>query len=301
MTRFDPSWTFFSIDVEVSAVCDLDCAMCPRDRITRPQDVMAASTFMTLAEQAAVLSSRLTLCGMGNPLLNPLWPEFVRTYHNYGGQIGLLVHAAGLTGKNCGQLVDSSPDFLEISFPSCTAAVFDRLCPGCSYDQCLRQVLNLADSRTRRFPLVMTSVETRLNPNEAADSKAFWKEHGLTSRTYRCHSRGQNLEAADLTVAVARPVETCGLFAIQAFINWEGKLLSCCHDLTNATVIGDVNEDRLEDLMQRKAEILAGGMPYDICGNCDDSRAGLPVPDQPYIAAGKSRSKFLRQWSRRSS
>ena len=49
----------------------------------------------------------------------------------------------------------------------------------------------------------MTSIETTLNPDETAASRGFWDEHGMTSRTYRCHSRGQALKAAEVN-----PVES---------------------------------------------------------------------------------------------
>ncbi len=297
----DPNWTFFSIDVEVSAVCDLTCAMCPREQLSRSQGKMSFDTFAKLADMVAPLHSRLTMCGVGNPMLNRSWPDFIRYYHRLGGQIGMLVHAAALTTENCEHLLAASPDFLEISFPSVVENVFAELCPNVSYQQCLRQVTDLEAASRRRFPMVMTSIETKLNPNEEEESKAFWGGRRLAIRTYRCHSRAQSLDRPDLVVAQSRPVTTCGLFSVQAFVDWEGNLLSCPHDLTGKTAIGNVNTDGVEELARRKAEILAGGMPFEICKHCDDVRADLPIPDGPSVGKGKARSQFLRKLKRQQS
>ncbi len=296
--NYNPQWAFFSADIELSNLCEEHCRMCPREQMTRGNGVMLPGAFHAIAKKLAPMGTRITFCGMGNPLSNPHWPDFVRSYRELGGTVAIVTHANSLTPEQRAKLLDVQPATLEISFPSADRKIFDRLCPNADFDEALQKVLDLEQHPERRFPIVMTAVKTKLNPDEAERSEEFWKQYGLVARAHCCHSRAGRLRDDELTdAAIVAGNGACGLFAIQSFVTWEGKLLACCHDFNGETVIGDLVSEPIEELCERKANLIRSGVRFKMCGSCDDCRQtkSTPTGDPPH--SKKARSRFLRRWA----
>jgi len=298
----DPRFSFFSVDVEISNNCDLDCRMCARSRIVRPRGWMARSTFANIVRTLLPLKSRITLCGMGNPVSHPLWSEFVQDYKTAGGKIGLVIHGTHLTGQITEDLCRVEPHFVEISFPSANKEHFGTLCPKSHYETARDAVIHLAKAADQRFPVVVIGLQTGINPQEENVSKQHWQSFGLRTRVFPCHSRGGSLtDPALLTSPIQnQPVSGCGLIGMHSFVTWQGKHLACCHDLAGQTEFGDLNCDTLEILLERKAKYLNQYNPFPICAACDDPYRLAPRPSGPFPESDRARQKVLRRLSKMS-
>lgn len=292
----DERFTFFSVDVEISNRCDVGCRMCGRDSLSRPRGLMAQVTFSRIVEALCQIKSRIILCGLGNPVSNPLWADFIGQYKEVGGKIGMVIHGTHLSEKTRERLLEVQPSFLEISFPSVDERHFRYLSPGGRYSEAHRAVISLAEAEQRRFPIAMIGVSTGVNPDEEERSRNHWQSHGLQSRVFSCHSRGGSIAGSRLITSPLKrsPDAICGLFARHAFVTWEGLLLACCHDLTGQTALGDFNGDTLETLLSRKARHVDEVNPFSICAVCDDPYRLLEQPRIPYPENERGRRKVLR-------
>ena len=291
----DARWTFFSVDVEISNRCDVGCMMCPRSKLARDRGIMTRETFAGVARALLPLKSRVTLSGMGNPLANPLWPEFVEEYKKKGGKIGLVVHGSHLSKEVLDTLERVQPNFLEISFPSVDENHFSSLCPNSDYRMAHRAIVSLLSNSFRRFPIVVVGTRTGLNPDEETAASRHWEQHGLASRVFPCHSRGGSLEDASL---VDSPIKTpvfqkCGLIGLHSFVTWQGKLLSCCHDMTGETEIGNLTNDEPETLMEKKSALLEEVNPFSMCIRCDDPYRMIEPPKGPFPESARKRRRVL--------
>lgn len=292
----DARWTFFSVDVEISNRCDVGCMMCPRSKLTRDRGIMTRDTFVDVARALLPLKSRVTLSGMGNPLANPLWPEFVEEYKKQGGKIGLVVHGSHLSKEVLDTLERVQPNFLEISFPSVDESHFSCLCPNSDYRTAHQAIVVLRSKSLRRFPIVVVGTCTGRNPDEETLSRRHWAKHDLASRVFPCHSRGGSLEDAGLVASpIKMPVfQKCGLIGLHSFVTWQGKLLSCCHDMTGETEIGNLKNDDPETLMARKSALLEEVNPFSICTRCDDPHRLVVPPQGPFPETERQRRRVLR-------
>ena len=297
----DERFTFFSVDVEISNRCDVGCRMCGREQLRRPKGLMKQATFSGIARALLPLKSRITLCGLGNPVSNPRWPDFVREYRDSGGTIGLVIHGTHLSEKIREELLEVQPSHLEISFPSVDEENFRYLSPGGSYQAAHEAVVSLAGDRSRRFPIVMVGIATQANPDEQSSSLEHWRALGLPARVFACHSRGGSISASHLTTSPVRPAPdvSCGLFAMHAFVTWEGILLSCCHDLTGQTALGDFHRDTLETLISRKVAHLGQTQPFSVCARCDDPYRMMEMPSMPFPQSERRRRKALSHLGRK--
>ena len=58
---------------------------------------------------------------------------------------------------------------------------------------------------------------------------------------------------------------------------WDGRVLSCCHDLHAENVCGDLKTDDLLEIARRKTAELRAGPRYRICALCNDSERAAAV------------------------
>lgn len=289
----DKRWPFFTVDLELTNVCEQNCSFCPRDKITRPAGFIDLQLLADILRQLAALGSRVTFCGMGNPLLHPQWREIADICRGSGLKYGLTIQAPALDAQNIARIDILAPSFVEISFPTIDSSHFSQIYPGQDLEPCLRAVDDLVAMRGSARGISVTAIRTAEEPASAEATAAFWLKRGLPLRQQLCHSRGGNLTKN--VVTRPRAVEACGLFATHSFITWQGLLLACCHDLTGATEIADLSQVSLTEAAQTKIEILQRGMPWPVCATCDEPATARPLPDRAYPETAKAQSRYLKR------
>ena len=62
----------------------------------------------------------------------------------------------------------------------------------------------------------------------------------------------------------------CGILARHNFVAWDGRVLSCCHDLHAENVLGHVGEQSFMDIARAKSPVMKTGPSYRICRACND-------------------------------
>jgi hypothetical protein len=273
----DCDWSFLSADVELTNRCSEHCAMCPRDRLQRPHGAMSQEVFSRVLEVLTQYGSRITFSGFGNPTLHPSWTNCIEQARAAGLPAGLVLHPSTLSPEVIALLAGHPPSHLEISFPSVDVALFSRLCPQSDFALAVQQVVQLR--RLDIAPLVCVGLQTSGNAQSAKQYRAFWRDYGISTRFFPCHSRGGHLQDRSLVFAKPTRSRSCGLLAIHAFVAWNGDLLACCHDLTGETRIGNLCNDNPANLAEHKARFAAEGPPWKVCRSCDEFRKSWPLPE----------------------
>ncbi|OGK09550.1 MAG: hypothetical protein A2W80_08205 [Candidatus Riflebacteria bacterium GWC2_50_8] len=289
----DKRWPFFTVDLELTNICEQNCSFCPREKITRPSGFIDMQLLADILRQLAAMGSRVTFCGMGNPMLHPQWHEISDICHNSGLKYGLTIQAPALDAQNIARISMLAPSFIEISFPTIDSGHFSQIYPGQDIELCLRALDDLVSMRGSARGISVIAVRTADEPVSAEATSVFWQNRGLSLRQQQCHSRGSNLTKN--VVTRRRAIEACGLFATHSFITWQGRLLACCHDLNGASEIADLNQVLLTEAAQTKIEILQHGMPWPLCSKCDEPAATRPLPDRAYPETAKAQSRYLKR------
>jgi len=290
-------WAFLSVDLELTNLCGNRCAVCPREALVRPLGKMDTQAFVEIARALGELKSLVSLSGMGDPLLHPHVFDFCRELRGRGADVYVLVNAGSLA--RCDEwerLVLVRPNSVVVSFPSARKEVFQRLCPGASFDRALTATRGLIRIAARRVPVRIAGIRTRINADEGEEFARFWKAEGIPAGMADCHGRGGHLAVSDLYVPRDRglPLGRCGLFAFHSFVTWQGDVLACCHDLTGETRLGNLLEESGQEIAHRKAEILRQGRVFELCRRCDEPLRLCAVPAGPRPTNRKARRRFFR-------
>ncbi|WP_030437188.1 radical SAM protein [Actinoplanes subtropicus] len=130
------------LQVEITSACNLRCTMCLvryRPPVNKLAGAMRPELFRRLVDEVPV--RRLTLQGLGEPLLSPYLPEMIATAVGRGIRVGFNSNATLLTGRRARELVESGLDWLHVSLDGAGPAVYEAIREGASFD---RVVGNLA-------------------------------------------------------------------------------------------------------------------------------------------------------------
>ncbi|MFS8479142.1 MAG: SPASM domain-containing protein [Micromonosporaceae bacterium] len=131
------------LQVEVTSACNLRCAMCLvsyRPPVNKVSGAMPPEMFAGLVDSLPDLR-RLTLQGLGEPLLSPYLLDMVRRVKARGIVVGFNSNATLLSRRMAGELVAAGLDWLHVSLDGASAATFEGIRAGADFD---RVVANLA-------------------------------------------------------------------------------------------------------------------------------------------------------------
>jgi pyruvate-formate lyase-activating enzyme len=181
-----------SLQVEVTASCNLRCPMCLvryRPPVGRASGAMPLERFRRLLADLPTLDD-VTLQGLGEPMLAPDIVEMVRLARARGARVGFNTNATVLTPERAAALVDAGLSWLAISLDGATAETYEAIRDGARLDRVLANVEQLVaagraspDGRGPALRFVFVAMRRNVHELPALVRLA----HGWASR--RCRSR----------------------------------------------------------------------------------------------------------------
>lgn len=136
-----------SIQVEVTGACNLACTMCLvsyRPRIGRTRGAMCFHTFRSLVDAIPQLE-RVTLQGLGEPLLAPDLERMVSYATARGAQVGFNTNGMLLTRERARRLVAGGLSWLHVSLDGATAETYESIRGGSDFARVCGHVRGLVD------------------------------------------------------------------------------------------------------------------------------------------------------------
>src|SRR3954452_13049000 len=174
------------VDIEPTNRCNAKCYFCPRDA-TPHQGLMAPEVFEQTLGRVVELRTRLvrlgrpdpkvSLCGLGEPLLNRHTPSFVRRVREEGFSCTMWSNAALLDEGRARALLDGGLQQICIN-------VGDR---DAEYDEVYKlpwektrdNVLRFRDLAGEDCTIFIALVNHRGDAAHLESMRAYWREHGL--------------------------------------------------------------------------------------------------------------------------
>ncbi|HEX6873224.1 MAG TPA: radical SAM protein, partial [Micromonosporaceae bacterium] len=174
------------LQIEVTSACNLRCAMCLvryRPPVNKVDGAFDAGLLTRLLAELPGLR-RLTLQGLGEPLLHPGLIEMVRQAHERGIQVGFNSNATLLTPARSRALVAAGLDWLHVSVDGATAATFDRIREGAQLPTVLANLRGLVAAKreaNRDTPWIrVVFVAMRRNVTELPDLVGLLADIGVS-------------------------------------------------------------------------------------------------------------------------
>jgi sulfatase maturation enzyme AslB (radical SAM superfamily) len=271
----------FHAEIEATNHCNTRCLHCPHEVMTRPRGRMTFETFDAIVRQirAHVRGEpySLSFSGMGEPLLNPLLPRFI-AHVAAEARTSFACNGALLTAENVRRLRDAGLDMIYVSFNGDEPESFGRMMGGLSFTRVrshLRTAIELAqDSRLEIRANVSITTATAPRLTEIC---TVLRDEGVHTITFsQCHSRGGNLRDPAVCDTPTSPADLqhCAVIAHTLFIDWRGQTFICDHDLHGEHPLGDLMNEPLAVVLERRQRLIDGGVRFKICRECNDLLKG---------------------------
>jgi radical SAM protein with 4Fe4S-binding SPASM domain len=137
------------LQVEITSACNLRCAMCLvryRPPVNKLAGAMAPDLFGRILADLPRLR-RLTLQGLGEPLLSPYLVDQVRLAKSRGISVGFNSNATLLSRRRADELVATGLDWLHVSVDGASAATYEGIRDGADCATVLRNLGGLTAAK----------------------------------------------------------------------------------------------------------------------------------------------------------
>jgi MoaA/NifB/PqqE/SkfB family radical SAM enzyme len=277
-----------TVDVEVTNRCNARCDFCPRE-LTPHQGLMSAETF----EQALVRTIQLrddlravaadadvtvSICGLGEPLLNGRTAAFVRRVREAGLKCELSTNASLLDEAAGHALLDAGLDSVFINSGEVEAdydAVYGL--PFARTRDNIRRFAAMASGRCHVRVVVVDQHDDRARAQLVED---YWRALGVEHFShYGLINRGGSLAVDSLRFALhpfvararaliatqsAPPI--CGAPFRFPFVGYDGNYYLCSSDWEKRVPLGSVFDESFTSTVERKLDHVHAREP--ICRSC---------------------------------
>jgi len=263
----------FGIDIEPTNRCNAKCSFCPRDQ-TPHQGLMSREVFDQALLRSVELRDRLrtlgrddptiSLCGLGEPLLNRFTPDFVRLVSEAGFPCTMSTNAALLDERRAHAVLDAGLRNVCIN-------VGDR---DAEYEEIYRlpfertrdNILRFRDLARGVCTVIIVLVDHRQDRAHVEAMREYWGEQGLSAfMEYEVMNRGGALFVDHMQYEefpqrkVARQLfeqrglePSCMVPFVDLFIGYDGQHYLCCSDWKKEVPLGSVFDASFVDVIADK-------------------------------------------------
>ncbi len=137
------------LQLEVTSSCNLACAMCLvsyRPRIGKAAGALSPELFRRVVDGTPGLT-RLTLQGLGEPLLQPHLLEMVEYARARDIEVGFNSNGMLLTRHRAQRLVALGLDWLHVSLDGASAATYEGIRSGADFERVARNLQGLLEAK----------------------------------------------------------------------------------------------------------------------------------------------------------
>ncbi len=266
------------VHLEINNTCDLDCVMCPRDRLTRRLTLMGDGLCRSIVPQLAGMGiSYVKLFLFGEPLCHPRLAQLAAYTRENGIAPIVNTNAYSLTEDRSRELLDAGLETIIFSVDGVTPKTYSLIRRGSDLERVrsnIHRFLELASARNDRPTTVMQYAVSKLNEHEVEDFRRFWvgKMDRLNFTRITEYAGIEGLKTYEYKTLNRRPCpDTWSKMVILA----DGTVTTCCLDLNGELGMGDANKTPLKDIWRspewgaiRLAHQRMELSGYPICDTC---------------------------------
>jgi MoaA/NifB/PqqE/SkfB family radical SAM enzyme len=262
------------VDFEVTNRCNATCHFCPRDA-TPHQGLMTEAIFEqslartlelrdALRERMDVELTRVSLCGLGEPLLNRHVIDWARRVTDAGLKATMSSNGSLLDERRSAALLEAGLAQILINVGD-TGDDYEQVY-GLPWEKTRDRVTRFVEQAGDRCEVFIVLVDHRQDAAHLAEMRAFWGDIGVTRFVeFDVMNRGGALfvdhmqyeafpERAEARELFDRSGDEpyCAVPFSGPFIGYDGRYYLCCSDWKKEVPLGSVFDRSLTDILVDK-------------------------------------------------
>jgi radical SAM protein with 4Fe4S-binding SPASM domain len=241
--------------IEPTNCCNLNCIMCPRKDMDRPQGYMNPDLFKKIINECEGRVDFIYLHFFGEPLLHPEIVDFINYAAGKGMTIALSTNATVLNEKMSQDLLQSKLDLLIISIDSLNPEIYKKIREGGNLENILKNIdtfLDLHQTFQSTLNVSLQTIEMSLNKEDIHTFTSRWKlRDGLNltvKQLYNYANQVKNIRSLGNIPDNNSDRKVC-IEPWRGFvIGWDGMVVACCNDFNYKFSLGDLNVNTLAEI-----------------------------------------------------
>jgi molybdenum cofactor biosynthesis enzyme MoaA len=274
------------IQIQTITGCNAGCIFCPNGKTKRtiPRGRrMDWDLYRSIVDQAVALGiRRYSVYLMNEPMLDHELPqrvEYVSARIAKPQYVKVTSHGGLLTERMARGLLDSGLNKLKISVQSLNPKTYHDIM-GLDLSKTLSNIDRLLALKQQggyklpRLEIVMVdSVQTH---NEIPAIRRYWQQRDIKLYIEPVENRAdqQNIRDAAVGARKLKAFAWCRRLMEQIYILYDGRMLQCCADWEQRSVMGDLTQESLADIWHGRhysdyrRRFAAGDVKGMICAGC---------------------------------
>lgn len=306
-----------NVDIEATNRCNAVCHFCPRDA-TPHQGHMSMETFeqtlfraIELREQNRELlniDARLepNICGLGEPLINPNTPEFIRRLRMADFDTCSMASNGALLDEQRGRaILDAGVTRVNLNISDLGKDYDDVY--NLPFDQTLKNVDRFVSMANGHCEVHIVLVNHRQDPEHTARMKKFWREHGVDGFVeYDVINRGgalfvdhmqyenypERIRAREL-MSQCGSQWVCPVPYLWVFVGYDGLYYLCCSDWKKEAPMASVFDVPMLAVSEQKLRHVTSREP--VCKTCNHDPLNAVTDMIRFVDAGEKPQAELDQ------
>ena len=280
------------IQIQTITGCNANCVFCPNGKTRRhiPKGQrMDWDLYRSIVDQSVALGiRRFSAYLMNEPLLDRELPqrvEYISARITKPQYVKVTSHGGLLTERMARGLLDAGLHKLKISVQSLNPKTY-RDIMGLELSKTLRNIdrfLELKQKGSYKLPrLEIVMVDSIQTHSEIPEIKRYWQNRDIKLYIEPVENRADQQSIRDSATGARqlRAFSWCRRLMEQIYILYDGRMLQCCADWEQRSVMGDLTKDslagiwygkRYSEFRRRFAEGDVRGM---ICACCRKQAKG---------------------------
>ena len=237
------------VRIENCSICNANCIICPREKLTRPKMIMTNKHFAHIVNQAKDLgATTIGVYGFGEPLIDKdvIWK--VQYCSNLGLDTFITTNASLLTVDMAYGLISAGLTHIRFSCHG-TGTNYEKVHRGLKWDAVERNIANfLAMNRIKFNNATIVSVSViPMHKESVYQIRQYWEKRIDYLEIWRPHNW---TDVKDFRKG--KPVrQTCFRpFSGPLQVNADGFVMVCCFDFNADMVVGCTHSESLEEIIK---------------------------------------------------
>lgn len=246
--------------------------------------------YRSIVDQSIALGiRRYSVYLMNEPMLDRELPQrvaYISSRIKKPQYVKVTSHGGLLTERMARGLLDSGLSKLKISVQSLNARTYREIM-GLDLDKTLRNIDRFLDLKKRggykRPRLEIVMVDLMQTHSEIPRIRQYWQERDIKLYMEYFENRADHHKIRE-TAASAQKIMSfswCRRMMEQVYVLYDGRMLQCCADWEQRSVMGDLSRQNLTDIWHGRhysdyrQKFAAGDIKDMICTCCRKQSAGI--------------------------
>lgn len=248
------------VQIQTITGCNARCIFCPNNKTRKKIRTgirMDWDLYRSIVDQCVELNvRRYSVYLMNEPMLDKELPEriaYIAAQINRPQYIKATSHGGLLTERMAKDLLNSGLHKLKISVQSLNPETYRNIM-GLPLDKTLRNIDRFLELKEKggfkRPKLEIVMVDAIQTHDEIPAAREYWQQRGIPLYVEPVENRADqdNIRNTAMGTEQLRAFSWCRRLTEQIYILHDGRMLLCCADWEQQSVMGDLTKSRLADI-----------------------------------------------------